>query len=255
MNRQLAAFDPVRSALDGLGAEAVDLWLRDDDATRATVELDRFVAFCRGGGVAPLFAVIPGSLEESLIAAAAGWPGFWRIGVHGYAHRNRADAGAKKSEFPAHLDVATARAELIAGRALIAKAFGRRALPVFVPPWNRIGTAQAAALSECGFAALSTFARAHVAQPPSKVRVVNTHVDLIDWRGGRFGKPIAVLANELATAVSSFRGPIGILTHHLDHDAACDAALQAIMQFVQDDARLRWRTPEAVFQALAGQVD
>ncbi len=55
---------------------------------------------------------------------------------HGWRHANRARSG-KKSEFPSGLSASVAAAEIAAGRDRLAALFGSRALPVFVPPWNR----------------------------------------------------------------------------------------------------------------------
>ncbi len=74
-------------------------------------------------------------------------------------------------------------------------------------------------LGEIGFAALSVFGKAK----PAPIAVVNTHVDIIDWHGGRGGKDHGVLALELARELkwrreAGSREAIGVLTHHLVHD-------------------------------------
>ena len=63
-----------------------------------------------------------------------------------------------------------------------------------MPPWNRIDGALLPSLPEIGFAALSVFGKAK----PAAIPVVNTHVDIIDWHGGRGGKDHGGLVQELA---------------------------------------------------------
>ena len=64
--------------------------------------------------------------------------------------------------------------------------FGQAASPVFVPPWNRIAPALLPRLRALGFRGLSTFRRSpRRAQPAPGLAQINTHLDPIDWRGGR----------------------------------------------------------------------
>ena len=75
--------------------------------------------------------------------------------------------------------------ELGTGRMALERLFATRALPVLVPPWNRIAPELVPTLPEIGFAGLSTFAARRRDQPVSGLRQVNTHVDLIDWKDRR----------------------------------------------------------------------
>lgn len=249
MTYDMSVFDPVRRALDECApASQLSLWLRDDDAIAASRALSEFEWICRDGGVSPLMAVIPDGLQLSLVGAADSWPCTWTVGVHGLRHVNRAGVGRKKSEFPEGLDLATLSAELESGFERLSKAFDRRFAPIFIPPWNRIAPFAAAALKPAGYAAVSTFAAAHVSSPPPGVAVVNTHIDLIDWRGGRTGKPIVQIADELAAAVKAGQVHIGVLTHHLDHDPTANASLAGLIDFVCREPRLTWLVPREVFE-------
>ncbi len=71
--------------------------------------------------------------------------------VHGWAHRNHAPAGARASEFGIDRPEPDKRADAERGLARIGEIFGERALPVFVPPWNRIDPGFAAALPQLGY--------------------------------------------------------------------------------------------------------
>lgn len=215
------------------------LWWRDDDAVAATPAL---VALKSAAGAVPLaLAVIPAADSPAvegrappspegvaLAEAVAGWPGA-RVVVHGYGHRNHAGATMKKSEFPAGRDVAAMRDDLSRGLTRLGTLFGPRLLAVLVPPWNRIADALLPLLPGSGFRGLSRFSEPPYPRPRIEVpglREVNTHVDVVDWRGtwGFAGEAACLgrLAGHLAARRLGRAAdlPTGILTHHLVHDAA-----------------------------------
>ena len=74
---------------------------------------------------------------------------------------------------------------------------------MLVPPWNRIAPQVVAGLPALGFKALSVFGPEAAADLP----LFNTHVDVIDWRGTRAGRPDAVLMDEIAQAMTAQRCP------------------------------------------------
>ncbi len=100
-------------------------------------------------------------------------------------------------------------------------------LPVFVPPWNRIDPALAERLGSLGYIALSTFTpREGRLVAPGLVQI-NTHLDPINWRGGGGLLPADQLIHQLVVLLRDRREgrtdaeePLGLLTHHLVHDAA-----------------------------------
>lgn len=204
------------------------LWWRDDDAVEATPALARLQAVAR---VPVALAVIPAAperpLRESLAGVVAGWPGACVL-QHGIAHRNNAAAGEKKSEFPATPSAETVAA-LGAGQAALRRVFGQRFLPVLTPPWNRIAPVWLPLLPDLGFAGLSRFGAAPYAEPQPQPGLleINTHVDVIDWRGSRgfagTESCLGRLAAHLAARRTGLAGrdrPTGVLTHHLVHDTA-----------------------------------
>jgi hypothetical protein len=107
--------------------------------------------------------------------------------------------------------------------------------PVLVPPWNRIAPGVVGALPGLGFAALSVFGPEQAAALP----MVNTHVDIIDWRGTRGGRDDAPLLADLARAIGR-GGPVGILTHHLVHDAQAWGFLDRLFALTADHPACRW---------------
>ncbi|HEY0275148.1 MAG TPA: polysaccharide deacetylase family protein [Paenirhodobacter sp.] len=196
------------------------LWLRDDDAVAPSAPLDRLLDLTGAAGVPLTLAVIPAPWNAAPTGPdlarrldAAPWVS---VAVHGWSHHNHAPAGVKKQELGPHRPVAVMRAELQAGWARIAGLHGARALPMLVPPWNRIAPDLVPLLAVDGFRAISTFG------PEVQVagmQVLNTHLDIIDWHGGRVGRPAEAMWADLAALARSGRRQAGILTHHLVHDA------------------------------------
>lgn len=207
------------------------LWLRDDDAVRPTPQLDRLLALAREHDVPVLLAVIPVPADPRLAARLADEP-LVTPAVHGHAHRNHAPAGTKSTELiavPPHRHAGAVMAELRDSRTRLVRMFGARLSPILVPPWNRIGPDIAARLGEAGFAALSLHGWR---RPVTPLPVLNTHVDLIDWRARRGIAPEAV-ARHLAEALGAARlrggEPVGLLAHHLAHDATAWRALEGLV--------------------------
>ena len=79
-------------------------------------------------------------------------------------------------------------------------------------------------LPALGFGGLSTFGEAHV--DATGLDVLNSTLDIIDWRGGRRCHPEAKLVERLASLIDDGR-PIGVLAHHLVHDEAAWRLLDA----------------------------
>jgi hypothetical protein len=102
-------------------------------------------------------------------------------------------------------------------------AFGSTALPVLVPPWNRISPHLVEMLPTAGYAGLSVFGpRGGISRPPG-LTIVNTHLDPIDWRGSRSLVDPVLLAASFArhrrkSMTEGTGEPIGLLTHHLVSD-------------------------------------
>ena len=123
--------------------------------------------------------------------------------------------------------------DLGTGWMALERLFGRKALPVLVPPWNRIAPALVPALPEIGFRGLSTFGARARPEPVRGLHQVNTHVDLIDWRGHRgfvgAASALDLLVRALSAARISDREPVGILSHHLAMDEGAWDFLMSVM--------------------------
>ena len=210
------------------------LWLRDDDAVAPSGALDRLLRLTNAAEIPVTLAVIPAHSGQAL-ADRLRYERRVTVAVHGWSHQNHARAGEKKQELGAHRPVATVLGELQRGFAALSAWHGPRFQPVLVPPWNRIAPEVVAGLPDLGFRAVSVFG----VEKPAPLQLVNTHIDPIDWHGTGGGRPLPELMDALALAVAQ-GGPVGVLTHHLVHDAAVWAFLAKIIAMTRAHPGCRW---------------
>jgi len=228
-----AAFAALDAELNGWrdAGQAPRLWLRDDDATQPTAALDHLLGCIRRYEAPLLLAIIPEPCDTALAARLAD-EALVTPATHGFAHTNHAPPGAKRVELTEHAPtrtVDTVLAELEAGRRKLRSYFGERLSCILVPPWNRMSPAVAARLDESAFTAVSLFGWKAA---PTRLSQLNTHVDLIDWRGGRVAHGLETVTALLAASLAEARRhgtPVGLLTHHLVHDATAWSVLEALL--------------------------
>jgi hypothetical protein len=80
-------------------------------------------------------------------------------------------------------------------------------------------------------------------EKPSALRLVNTHVDLMDWHGMRGAREPAALIADIVKRLqqmSESGGTMGMLTHHLVHDAAGWAFLDALFEITGRHPACQW---------------
>ena len=177
---------------------------------------------------------IPQPLDPALARALAAYP-LVDVLVHGWSHVSHAPAGAKHSEYPQERPLAAVASELAAARERVAALLPGHALPMFVPPWNRIAADAAERLPAAGFRALSTFARTRAATRTAGLLRLDTHWDPIDWHGGRGLRDEAELIDALTRLIEEpeTQGarlqPLGLLTHHAVHDAWIDRFVDTVL--------------------------
>ena len=253
----IGTWDGLARELDAWGAagRTATLWWRDDDATRPTPALERLLDIA-GQHAAPLaLAVIPAPAVPELAQRLAG--GTVSVLQHGFAHRSHAGPGEKKTELGAQRPTTAVLAELAEGRARLAGLFAAAAvpvLPVLVPPWNRIAGPIVAGLAATGFTGLSTYnARAAGLAAPGLLQV-NTHADIIDWRGSRgfVGEAAALglVAGHLAArrlGAMDDGEPTGLITHHLVHDEACWRFCGRLAEAAAAHPAARWLAAPDIF--------
>ena len=222
----------------------------------STAELERILDLAQKYEAPLGLAVIPQGMDDTL---AAKIQSLAQVTVlqHGFSHGNHAPPNEKKVELGSHRPPAVVHRELAAGFEILRDAFGGQFLPVLVPPWNRIATPLLEELAQTGFAGLSTFGPR--AEPRQKhesagLRIVNTHVDFIDWKNHKrfVGAPRAVEA--IVTHLKGRRlghfdssEPTGLLTHHLVHDEDCRAFLARLLAALDEHPAVKWLNAEAVF--------
>ena len=236
---------------------AATLWWRDDDAVAPGDRLERLMSIA--GNVPIALAVIPGAAEPAL----ADWlarpiqarlkPGVLVL-QHGWRHSNHATQGKKKSEFPAERRREDVASELAAGRVRLGELFGDRALPILVPPWNRLDDSFLTVLPDCGIHGISRVNSPPTRRPASGLIEVNVHVDCVAWLHGRgFIGAGAALAGIIGQLRKRRLGrvrvdePTGILTHHLVHDEKTEAFLRRLLEVTGAHAAARWLDAAEVF--------
>lgn len=213
---------------------ALPFWWRDDDAVSQTQALDQLLELTDACPTPIALAVIPKHADASLVGAVKDRAQVCVL-QHGWAHLNHAAPDAKKSEFPMGRDAR--QSDISEGFKTLNQLFGAQFSPVFVPPWNRIGDDTLAHLGPLGLVALSTFTPRQTPFAAPGVAQINTHIDPIFWRGG--GGLVAedqLLAHTIQTLKQRRDGqadnvePLGILTHHLVHDAAIWAFTERLVK-------------------------
>lgn len=248
----MPAVFPAKNAATWLGLTAeldiiaasgrtAEFWWRDDDATRPGAALDRLLRIAQSRALA--LAVIP---QGATAALARHLEGVDNVTVlqHGFAHANHAPASQKKAEFGPHRPLPAMLREIDDGRARLEDLFADRFLPVFVPPWNRIADDLPAALMARGYRGVSCFGR----RPPEAARyIMNCHVDPIDWRGSRgfagVEQALKPLIGQLAAGPAATPPePLGILTHHRDHDCGGWRFIEDLLAATRDHPAVEWRS-------------
>ena len=237
-----AEWQPLHSELQRW-AEAgrkATLWFRDDDAIEPTAALDQLLALSDSYGVPMALAVIPEPTGEPLAERLADQVAV-TVTVQGWTHRNYAPDEAKKQELGLHRPQAIVLDELRQGFDKLRDLYPRQFAPMLVPPWNRIDKALLPELAPFGYRAVSVYGLAK----PRPIALINTHVDIMDWHGTRGGRPheelVKVLVSELKNRFGGNNEPIGILTHHLVHDALAWDFIDTLFQETAGHAAIDWR--------------
>ncbi len=230
-------------------------WVRDDDASKITPQLERLDQLATSHGIQIGLAVIPALLSADFITYLnSGAAPFFPM-CHGWDHANHGVQG-KPSEFGPERPLGEQLQDLERARAAFCAAF--HIAPVFVPPYDNIAPSTAEALPSAGFAALSC-APSRVVQrltrlhgrfawlpalpvsPPLPVRSLDVHVDPVDWyRDLPTASERAEIEQKVVRELRLRRKryvdpttPIGILLHHLMHDDAIWAVTDELIGVLQ----------------------
>lgn len=248
-------WDRVRAELDvwAKAERKTAFWWRDDDAQDVSRELDAMLRVARQFDVMIGLSVIPAKLKPRLAthlekSKAA------QVLVHGFRHESFAREREANREFSSARPLDEMTVDLARGSALLRAAFGRRVLPVLVPPWNRIAPAVVAELPRLGYRGLSTWKPRLAANPVPGLLQVNTHLDVIDWRRGRVIKDERLIAGLLLRKLRWRRAhrsraaePLGLLTHHAYWSAEKERIIVRLLETTRNHPAAVWLSPQAAF--------
>jgi hypothetical protein len=236
----------LESALDNAPGQ-VRFWWRDDDAGADRAQLAALLALADRRRAPVALAVVPDWLEAACMERIH-LCGIASVLQHGMAHSNHAVAPAKKVELGGGAERPPLFSGLEQRRLRLRHLFGDKFAPVLVPPWNRIANDIVDALPSLGFAGLSTFGPRRSALAPPRLHWINTHLDLIVWRGQCRPLGVEEAIRTLARLVQTVSGePIGILSHHAVMDAGAIATLDRLLRLVQDHPRATLATAASLF--------
>lgn len=197
------------------------IWWRDDDAKAPTQALDRMLTLAHLYQAPLTLAAIASPNLAQLVRRIEAEPGV-EIAVHGFQHVNRQPDGQGFGEIVEDDSVEWVRGQLSS----TVMAFHRAGVvpTLFTPPWNNLTPQLLAALPGSSITAVSGFDQP--AGVTDGVARLDAHMDVLRWKGGgRFRgtwKFLSRMRRLLAERRLAGRWdePIGLLTHHLDHDRA-----------------------------------
>jgi predicted deacetylase len=212
------------------------VWWRDDDARRPTPALDRLLALSSRFEAPITLAAVPDGDIQALAQACRAAGGV-ELAIHGFRHENRAPPGRPSGEVNDLDRLADVMLEL--GTAL--DVFRRAGTPatLFVPPWNNIHPTLRTALSLHDLE-LSAYGDMRNADEPARL---DAHLDVLRWKPGpRFRGAARFLSRTRRLLAERRRKmlwnePLGLLTHHLDHDEAAWRFLEAFLPVVKPVSR------------------
>ncbi len=215
-----------------------EFWLRDDDAVEPTPALDHLLSLTSDFAIPVTLAVIP-AVTDTRLADRLSDAAHAAVAVHGWAHQNHAPEDQKKQELGAHRPRGAVLDELARGLSQIVRLHGERAVPMLVPPWNRIDASLIDDLGSIGFTALSVYGP----PKPAPIRVINSNVDIMDWHSTRGCRDHALLVQDIVARLQqAYDGgePVGLLTHHLVHDEAAWIFLARLFEVAGRSRAGKW---------------
>jgi len=221
---------------------APTFWWRDDDARRPTPALDRLLALSARFDAPITIAAVPDGDVAALAQACRGVP-HAELAIHGFRHENRAPPGRPSGEVNDQDGLAEVMSDL--GAAM--EAFRRAGVTprLFVPPWNNAHPTLKQALELQGLE-LSCYGEMRRAAEPGRL---DAHLDLMRWKpGARFRGAVRFLLRARRLLAerrlnSAWDQPLGLLTHHLDHDEPAWRFLEAFLPVAKPVARISLDEP------------
>jgi len=215
------------------------IWWRDDDARSPTPALDRLLTLA--GGRPLTLAVIPLGDLAPLAAHLLGAPSV-NFAQHGVHHHNRRPPGEPPGEHRRDSSVEMVADAVLHGREAMIKVGLHPDL--YVPPWNQLDETHIAALPGAGYSVLSAGMRSLTTPCLTQI---SAEIDIMCWRDARprfrgSGRILGAVRAQLQRRrrAGALGSPIGLLTHHLEHDAPAWRFLEWLAPFL--DESFRWCT-------------
>ncbi len=245
-----ASIDRCLLSLDD-APDAVDVFIRDDDAGWADTRLFALMDVTAAHGVPIDLAVIPqamdGALARELRSRYDAAPALVGLHQHGFSHANHEPEG-RPCEFGPARALARQRSDLRLGRERLRGHLGERLDAIFTPPWNRCAEQTPLLLQELGIQALSRSRGAAVQTVLPELPIAidwsrcerEAHVAAAIDPSAAAGDPCLAIAEAFAARVRA-GGPVGLMLHHAAMDADSLSRLDALLRRVRRHPRLRWR--------------
>jgi peptidoglycan/xylan/chitin deacetylase (PgdA/CDA1 family) len=209
------------------------LWWRDDDARLPGDRLERLLHTADG---LPLsLAIIPNGATPALARRLAREEAV-TVSQHGVDHHNYRNPAEPVGDYPLHTPISQVAKTILQGEQQLRDCgLDPR---FFTPPGNHIDETLLEALRVAGYRTLSAWNEEQLDRC-SGLRRLDVHIDLLRWKGGpRFrgkAETLDAVREQLAERrlANDFARPIGLLTHHLDHDEAAWRFLGWFVDFVK----------------------
>lgn len=196
------------------------LWWRDDDARLPGDRLERLLHTAAG---LPLsLSIIPNGATPALARRLAR-ENTVTVSQHGLDQNNSRDPSLPVSDYPLNTPISQVAKNILKGEQQLRDCgFDPQ---FYTPPANHIDETLLEGLRVAGYRTLSGWNEEQLEQCAG-LRRLDVHIDLLRWKGSpRFRGTADVLDSlrgQLAERrlANDFTRPIGLLTHHLDHDEA-----------------------------------
>jgi predicted deacetylase len=235
------------------GGHAPVFWWRDDDARRPTPALERLLALSLRFEAPITIAAVPDGDIAAVAKACRAVPGA-ELAIHGFRHENRAPPGWAAGEVNDLDRLADVLADLDAAIGVFRRAGVTPRL--FVPPWNNAHPILKQALGQRGVG-LSCYGDLRGQAEPERL---DAHLDVMRWKPApRFRGAVRFLARtrrQLAERrkKAAWDEPVGLLTHHLDHDENTWRFLEAFLPVAKPVGRAAIGQPAAKSGAPSGRM-
>ncbi len=230
---------------------AATFWWRDDDACLLTPQLQQLVEIADKAEVPIHLAVIPARLTEETTRYLLSSPNT-AILQHGYAHIDHAPKGEGSWELGDHRPLETVVEELTRGFEILDAAFGKKFLPVLVPPWTRFSDKLHPMLGQIGFKAYSAEGIREPDHDSDGIKTIHAHCDPIRWKqNARFKGTDRVLDDFVGHLQKRRHGhcdssePTGLCTHHMDHSPELWQFIGQLLKHTKPHPAVDWISIES----------